>query len=122
MSKLLPQEIESRYLIPAIRKALVHHWIEDGMSQRNAAQLLDITEAAVSQYLKEKRGSDMKFNAKEKSLLKDAADRIKATPEDAMKIIYTASVKLRGAEGLCQLHKTHDHDLPEKCRICLDEK
>ncbi len=55
--KLMPQEIEVRYILPAIRKQLTIALAKDGLKQNQIARLLNITPAAVSQYIKEKRGT-----------------------------------------------------------------
>ena len=58
-----PQEIEVWHIIPAIRKELVVALKEKGNSQKKIADLLNLSEAAVSQYLKLKRAREIIFNA-----------------------------------------------------------
>ena len=48
---LLPQEIETFYVIPSLRRQLALCLKEKGMKQKDIAQLLGIDTAAVSQYL-----------------------------------------------------------------------
>ena len=50
-----PQEIEVWYVLPAIRKELVVTLKEKNLTQKKIAEFLNITEAAVSQYIKQKR-------------------------------------------------------------------
>ncbi len=52
-----PQEVEVWYLLPAIRKQLVLSMVKQGLKQSEIAKLLHITDAAVSQYLHNKRSS-----------------------------------------------------------------
>ena|SRR3989338_8635175 len=66
----LPQEIEVWYIIPAIRKRLAvcmttHH----GASYEKAGGILGISKAAVSQYIKSKRASQV-------TLHKDAQEEV----------------------------------------------
>ena len=51
----LPQEIELWYVIPAIRKQLVIELKRKGLKQKAIAPILGITEAAISQYNRDKR-------------------------------------------------------------------
>lgn len=53
----MPHEIIVWYLLPALRKALVVELKSSKMSQKAIAKKMNITEAAVSQYLHNKRGS-----------------------------------------------------------------
>jgi len=66
---MLPQEIELYYLIPSLRKQLAVALINKGLKQKEVARLLCITNAAISQYLKGKRGK--RFDAKVKSIAKE---------------------------------------------------
>ena len=60
MQHIMPQEIEVWYLIPALRKELARIFIKDyGLAQKKAAELLGISGAAVSQYVKEKRAKEI---------------------------------------------------------------
>ena len=57
MKGYMPQQVEVWYVLPAIRKEFAKIMIKKGLSQKDAAQKLGITEAAVSQYMKKKRAS-----------------------------------------------------------------
>ena len=58
----LPQEIEVWYIIPAIRRELTKILIKQyNLKQKKVAMLLGISEAAISQYLSNKRGQEIKF-------------------------------------------------------------
>ena len=62
----MPQEVELWYLIPALRREIAKILVKDyDLSQVEIAKILKITESAVSQYLKEKRGNELKFTEKE---------------------------------------------------------
>jgi hypothetical protein len=79
--------------LPAIRKQIASSMINDfGLSQKEAAEKLDITPAAVCQYISKKRG---KIEIKDKELLQE----IKISAEN---IIHNGNGTL----------------LPEICRIC----
>ena len=71
--KLMPQEIEVRYILPSLRKELAIQMNKKGLKQRKIANLLGLTPAAISQYIKEKRGS-IKFQDKIQKEIKKATD------------------------------------------------
>jgi len=55
-----PQEVEVWYVIPAIKRELSKSMMKDnGLSQKNVATLLGVTEAAVSQYINSKRANEV---------------------------------------------------------------
>jgi len=61
----IPCERNRWTIIPAIRREIAKMLVNDfSMSQRDVAKLLDISEAAVSNYLKGKRGRLAKLNRK----------------------------------------------------------
>src|SRR3989344_1784732 len=106
--KLMPQEIEVWYLIPAIRKELTKIFLSDlKISQKKISEILGVSEGAISQYLNSKRGSELKFSRKEKEEIKKTAKKIiknKKSHEE----LYKLSIKLKGCDSLCEWHKKHD--------------
>jgi len=120
--KLMPQEIEVWYIIPTLRRELarifinVHH-----LSQKDAAALLGVTEAAVSHYVKLKRATEFKLPKEFADQIKKTAEKILADKENAMKYIYNLTLSLRGSETVCQMHKKQDKTVPHECRVCMKE-
>jgi uncharacterized protein len=63
MKKLIfPQEIEVWYILPAIRKKIALKLIEEGKAQKDVAEIMGVTPAAISQYKKQKRAKVDIFN------------------------------------------------------------
>ena len=117
--KSMPQEIEVWYLIPGIRRELAKTLLEKhNMNQKKVSEILGITESAVSQYLKAKRGSEMKFDGGEIQLIEDAARRIVSQKLEANKEIYKLCVSFRGGESLCEFHKQQDSTIEKDCDLC----
>ncbi|MGZ4907518.1 MAG: transcriptional regulator [Halobacteriota archaeon] len=57
-SKIRPRcEIIVQYVLPAIRAEMAVRMKEEGMSQAQIARILGVTPAAVTQYVKRKRGT-----------------------------------------------------------------
>ncbi|MFC1768576.1 transcriptional regulator [Nanoarchaeota archaeon] len=116
---LMPQEIEVWYIIPAVRKELVKALREKGLKQKDIANKLDLTESAVSQYLKEKRGSGVDFGKQLEAHIKKEAEKIangKANPMEVIqKIVSMLSVK----KIMCDIHKSKTKGISGKCDICF---
>ena len=73
---IFPQQVELNYLIPSLRKELAVAMKNLGLSQREIANRLILTEAAVSQYFNEKRAGTVKFNDNILSNIKEVAKTI----------------------------------------------
>ena len=120
MSKVMPQEIEVWYLIPALRREFAKIFIKDyDLTQKKAAEILGITEAAISQYLNSKRGKEIKFSKKELSKIKRSAEEIMKNPETLIKNLYNLCASLRESKVICELHKSHDKSIPKNCGVCF---
>ena len=119
MKKIMPQELDVWYLLPAIRKELVSGFIKDyKLSQRQAAEKIGVTEAAVSQYLKSKRASELKFSGAAKKEIKKTAEKIIKDRKNIAKYVYTLSVKLRNMKCLCKMHHAQDKSVNSECNLC----
>ena len=117
--KSLPQEIEVWYLIPSLRRELAKILISDfGMNQKQISQILGVTESAVSQYLKSKRGSELRFSEKDIEKIREAAVNI-VEIGDANEEIYKLSVKFRGSNAICNFHKKTDSSISKDCDLCM---
>lgn len=117
---MLPQEIEVWYVLPALRRELAKNFVKvHGLSQKKAASILSMTEAAISQYLGEKRGQDLKFNKEELTMISETANKILEDEKNLNKYLYELSVKFRGIDSVCKIHMKMDKSLPKDCKICM---
>ena len=116
----MPQELEVWYILPAIRKEVAKILIEDyEMKQKEVAEILGITDAAVSQYLSSKRAAELKFPKEELKKIKISADKIAKNPEESMEHLSTLSKDLMGnSKTICDLHKKYDSSVPHNCEVC----
>ena len=116
----MPQELEVWYLIPALRRELAKTFIkEHQLSQKKAAKILGITEAAVSQYIKDKRGNELRFSKKDKENISKTAKKIIKNPENLIEELYALCASFRGFKTLCDLHRSKDKTISPQCRACL---
>ncbi len=116
---MLPQEVEVWYILPAIRSALCRE-LASRLSQKEIAKLLGITEPAVSQYIKGKRGSKVKFNEETKKDIKRIAGKLAAKEMHPMGALNYLSKKVLMSNVLCQVHMMLDKETPQSCRVCFD--
>ncbi len=116
-----PCEIVVWYVIPAIRSELAKNLLDLGMKQKDISELMDITQPAVSQYLTDKRGSEIQFNEDVKTLIKDFANDLYEGNADKSDIISRTCYickKIKTKDILCQLHQEKS-DMPTDCNACL---
>ena len=118
---IYPQEIEVWYVLPAVRKELSKCLIREGLSQKEVSQKLQITEAAVSQYIKEKRATSIEFDDDVKKAIERAAKRL-VTQNNTMKEIEKINHLMRKNKTLCKIHHQYDKNLPKNCEVCIYEK
>ena len=114
----MPQEIEVWYIIPSIRRELAKAMAKKGIKQRRIAEFLCITEAAVSQYIKQKRAKEVEFLAETIEEIKKSADRIIENKETLIEEIQRILGIVKKSKTLCKVHYKHGK-MPEKCEACL---
>jgi len=111
-----PQEIEVWYVLPAVRKELVVALKVKGFSQKKIAEYLNITEPAVSQYIKLKRAKDVNLPDKVKKFVKEAAEKI-VDKKTAFQQIQEICKHIKETKAICAIHKCMEKGL-EKCDVC----
>ena len=110
---LLPQEIETFYIIPALRRYFANYMKEAGMKQKDIAQILNINSAAISQYTNHKRGNKIDFNEAIIPEIKKSAGEIKDTHSYLKETQRILNV-IREKKEICRIHKLFS-DLPDNC-------
>lgn len=118
---IYPQEIEVWYVLPLIRKELAKALLNLNLSQKEIALKLGITEAAISQYINEKRANLVRFDPIMIKAIQRAAKRI-TKDSKVMKEVEHIVYLMRKEKIICKIHHEYDKDLPENCDICLYEK
>jgi predicted transcriptional regulator len=103
--ELLKQELEVWYIIPAIRKELAVGLLNNNLKQKDVAKIMNVTESAVSQYLKSKRAKLVNFDDDVKSIIYSSANAVLKNPLTINCEIQKILVKLRDMGVLCDYHK-----------------
>ena len=118
----MPCEIIVWKLLPVLRKELAKEMKQLGISQKEIAQRLGVTPAAVSQYIRAKRGKDLPLNDVFKAEIKASAKRLTEKSDSGILIreLCTLCKNARPHGILCQLHKEDVTDLDAKCTACLE--
>ena len=125
---LLPSEIESRSLIPAVRVMIAKKLAnEHGMKEDRIAKILGVTQAAISNYVRGTRG-DTQLVSKLESIyeIRRIVDDI--TNEIAKSNSFRASTMakyiglfnyIRQSYIICDVHHTLEKNIDEEaCKAC----
>ncbi len=105
-----PCEIVVGGVLPSIRAALAEELMKKGFSQIEIAQMLGITQAAVSHYTSKKRGSRFEFSEDaKKELQKLADDLVQGLVEDLVIRICKLCIQVRTDEALCKAEISNPH-------------
>ena len=125
MPMILPEELASKSVIPAIRALVVKRLVEEhGMTQQEAAKLLGVTQPAVSKYLHQKRGAAIRLTGIREidRATGDIADLVssrKVKPIEVMSKIESACGYVRRNRYMCDLHKRLEPGIDiDACHIC----
>lgn len=115
-----PQEIEVWYIMPAIRKELCNILLDKhNFNQKEIAKLLNITEAAVSQYKKEKRGQHVKLPESVLSELNISARKIVDDESTVFRETQNILNHIRNTSTICDIHKIIDESVESDCKECI---
>ncbi|MBS3138231.1 hypothetical protein J4207_00835 [Candidatus Woesearchaeota archaeon] len=101
---LFPQEIEVWYVLPAIRKAFAIEMIKTGTPQKKIAQLMGITEAAISQYKSDKRAHIPLTDEIRKEVEKSVKNI--TTPEQMFSEMMKIEQHMKESGFFCQIHRS----------------
>ena len=118
MKIIHPQEIEVWYLLPAIRKELAQAMKDKGHSQKAIAEALQITPSAVSQYMNQKRATEIKFSKETQIKIIQAAENIINNPEHLVKETQCIVKQTWNEKMMCQLCHTYAQTSQE-CEVCF---
>lgn len=105
----LPQEIMHWNIIPAIRSQLVKELKKLGLKQEEIAKMLEITPAAISQYIKGKRGSNIELCEEFKVDIKESAKRLFNEKNTIFYELNTLALSFKKKKYLCPICKRENN-------------
>ncbi len=110
---LHPQEIETFYIIPTLRRYLALALKERGMKQKDIADLFGINSATISQYNSNKRAHQINLPPRIIDEIKQSATKINSRLTYLKEVQHLLHI-IREQKVLCQIH--HDFsNLPDNC-------
>jgi predicted transcriptional regulator len=125
---LLPAEIETKTLIPALRAILAKKLIEEhGIGEEEVSKLLGVTQAAISNYVRGTRGDPILINKlleiKEVSemindISSNLASNMAYTPSSLSKFIGLCNY-IKSSLLICDIHHNLETNIDEAiCKEC----
>lgn len=121
---MLPSEVEAKTIIPALRSLIAKRLVNTyHLPQQKVAELLGITQAAVSNYIREVRGVSASLEGSEE-VQKLVDEIVKAILQGVdqvtlMKKFNDAVATIKTKRLMCGLHQKLEPDWDvEKCHIC----
>jgi uncharacterized protein len=116
----MPQEIEVWYVLPAIRRELSICLKSNGIRQKKIAEILNLTEPAVSQYLTNKRANEIKFSKEILQDIDELADKILDNNFQSCRLEYHKILnKMRHTGQLCKIHRQF-YPVSDSCEMCIE--
>lgn len=124
---ILPSELEAKTTIPMIRAIIAQKLINEyGFTQQEVAQVLGVTQAAVSNYVRGARGNfGKRFQWQNDDRFLEMVERIVTAiveRKDEMtvnKMICECLQWLRKSRLLCDFHKRLEPSIDvERCTVC----
>lgn len=121
---LLPSEIEAKTVIPYLRAVVAKRLMEVyGLNQQQVAAKLGLTQAAVSNYIRQTRGKRENWQReREIEMYCDVIASMIANGADEIEILdrFNEATKfIRKNRLLCDIHKELEPDFDiESCHIC----
>ncbi len=124
--KIFPDEISVRAVAPALRAHVAKELFEKyNMGQREIGNLLNVSQAAVSYYLRNLRGTGAEYALKAKEVKRITSDIVTNLASGShdqrttVALFSEAMQYIKGNRLLCGVHKRFEPDLDlGLCHIC----
>lgn len=125
---LLPCEVAVKSVVPAIRSAIAIELTQTyGLKQKDVANLLGVTQTAVSKYTRHVRGTAFKIEKAEeakptlKEIVVSLADGRMSKYEFVERFCLTCEI-IRRKRLMCELCKRSDPSIDvQQCHVCSSE-
>ena len=110
---MLSQEVETFYLLPALRKKIVQVMVKKEIEKKKIAEMLNLTKSAISQYRSNKR--EKNFVVDDETVLECCENIIKGKNyvSEFQKLIQD----LKQTGKICLIYKKNGVK-PEDCKVC----
>ena len=113
----LPQEIEVWYIIPAVRREFARVLVEKHkLTLEKAGNIIGVTKAAVSQYLKNKRARQFKLPKEIKEEIEKSAGIVVKDSGLAVKEILRILDLIKKTKCSCVLCRKYNKQIIKMCK------
>ena len=122
---MMPCEIVVKSVLPAMRALIAKELIENhDLKQVEVAEIMGITQAAISQYIRGERGAMIDLSSQKiNKMISNIAVQLKNRDSSGQAIItnFCAACQLiRKKKLMCDLHKEIDPFIAEEdCKFCM---
>ncbi len=124
--KILPEELAVKSALPALRASIAKKLLSEyGFTQIKTAELLGVTQTAISYYLGNKRGSGAQESVQDKNVEKTISEiaNMLAQKDIDRRAIATkfteALTYIRRNHLLCNVHKQYEPKIDlDACNVC----
>ncbi|MFH0818121.1 MAG: helix-turn-helix domain-containing protein [Candidatus Micrarchaeota archaeon] len=116
----VPCQITQWYLLPAISAEMVRELKKVGMKQAEIARMLGVTPAAVSQYVKGKRGKMVTLPSDIRKRISASAKKISSSgisEDELSREICELCILARKSRAVCEIHQKLSH-IDKNCTLC----
>ena len=115
-----PCELVVWRILPAIKANIARNLKDKGMKQKDIASALDLTEAAVSQYLSGKRAKDFKVPEEMNDMINLVSDAIsKGKNQEILMYGICQVCKEIRAKGMACHDCKSDSNMKQDCSLCM---
>lgn len=111
-----PQEVEVWFVLPALRREFVLAFKNKGLKQKEIAKIMHVTEAAISQYVKKKRGNEVTFEDNIIASIKKTVSRT-VNNYDYRFAFHTILKKYKDSRLICNICNSQINT-PIGCDVC----
>ncbi|MFQ6010710.1 MAG: transcriptional regulator, partial [Nitrososphaerales archaeon] len=123
---IFPDEVSVRAVAPALRAVVAKELFEEHeLTQSEIGSLLSVSQAAVSYYLRDMRGTGAEYALKNEEVRKITSNIVKNLAsgthdqKDIIALFSKAMQYIKGNRLLCGVHKKFEPDLDlSLCHIC----
>ncbi|MFW9992242.1 MAG: transcriptional regulator [Candidatus Odinarchaeota archaeon] len=113
-----PSELEVWFVLPTLHRELAMNLKKTGLRQNTIAELLELSPAAVSYYLRKERAKDIDFPDNINREIAVAAQRIYEDPSRYFEEVHALLKMVRETGVLCQIH-AEKGKIRENCSVCM---
>ena len=117
---IMPQELEVWYVLPTIRRELAKSLLDLQLSREKISEILGVSKASISHYLRRKRGNEVEFDDELIKKIKESAIRIVENENNYLEEVQELCKFIRVSRRLCQIHMEKSNSSYATCTVCLE--